>query len=64
MHEGITRYHWMLYFDHDRSDNARKAVDKMLKKVREAMEELHETTDIKSWDIDFDIKEDVTKEYE
>ena len=64
MDKEITRYHYTLYFDHNKSEKARKAIDKMLKKVRNAMEELHETTEIKCWDLDFDMTEDVTGEYE
>lgn len=64
MQEEITRYHWFLYFDHDGSDNARPAVDKMLKAVTDAMSKFAKIDGIKSWDIDFDMKEDVTEEYE
>lgn len=64
MDKEITRYHWGLYFDHDESPNARKAIDAMLEKINQAMTELDETTKIKGWDIDFDMKEDVTGEYE
>lgn len=58
----ITRYHWAFWFDHDGSDEARAGIDTLLEKIEEAIMETNQPQ-IKSIGFAFDLKEDITNEY-
>ena len=58
MNETITRYHYILNFDHNGSPKAREAWDRAQTRITQALEEeLENIDDIKSYAFDFEMTE-------
>ena len=59
----ITRYHYILNIDHDGSDKAREAVDRIRNTIMLKAFSRENTKHLTEWEFDFDQAEDVTKEH-
>ncbi len=57
------RYIWVLYYDHDGSENARAHVDDCFKAIHSALDTHLNAPEIQEYDLLFDMKEDVSEEY-